>query len=28
LPMFHGMTDQDASDVIEAVTKTLSFFAA
>jgi perosamine synthetase len=28
LPMFHGMTNQDASDVIEAVTKTISFFAA
>jgi perosamine synthetase len=28
LPMSHGMSDQDASDVIEAVTKTMSFFAA
>jgi perosamine synthetase len=27
LPMFHGMTDQDAEDVIEAVAKVLSFFA-
>jgi perosamine synthetase len=28
LPMFHGMSDQDTSDVIEAVSKTMTFFAA
>lgn len=28
LPMFHGMSNQDVSDVIEAVRKTMSFFAA
>jgi len=27
LPMSHGMSDQDVSHVIEAVTKTMSFFA-
>lgn len=27
LPMFHGMTDQDVDDVIEAVTKVLSCYA-
>jgi dTDP-4-amino-4,6-dideoxygalactose transaminase len=28
LPMFHGMSDQDTADVIEAVSKTISFYAA
>jgi perosamine synthetase len=28
LPMFHGMSDQEADDVIEAVRKVLSFYSA
>jgi dTDP-4-amino-4,6-dideoxygalactose transaminase len=27
LPMFHGMTDQDIEDVIEAVGKVVSYYA-
>jgi perosamine synthetase len=27
LPMFHGMTDQDVQDVIDALTKVMNHYA-